>query len=302
MTLLDDERAQAEEETESPRLERKARRQESWRGFFHAAPAYVYLTIFFTLPLIMVFIFSFASSSNTGKPLLQDWNFESWAKLVDPLVLTVSLRSLRLAILNTVLCLLIGYPFAYWIATRRSLKTRTLLLLAVLIPFWSNFLVRTYAWRMLLDNDGYITQFGEWTGLWGQMLFSEPAVFLGLLYGYLPFMVLPLYAAIERIDWSLVEAGRDLYASGSKAFRKITLPLSKAGIVAGSILVFIPSIGAYVTPDILGGAKTTLLGNYIVTQFSAGRNWPFGSAISGAILIIMLAATLIYFRSEARTL
>ena len=155
---------------------------------------------------------------------------------------------------------------------------------------------------MLLDSDGYLTQLGELTGLWGQLLFTIPAVFLGLLYGYLPFMVLPLYAAIERLDWSLVESGRDLYASGGAAFRKITLPLSKAGIVAGTILVFIPSLGAYVTPDILGGAKTTLLGNYIVTQFTAARNWPFGSAMSGAILIIMLATTLIYFRTREGSL
>ena len=126
-------------------------------------------------------------------------------------------------------------------------------------------------------------------------------MFIGLLYGYLPFMVLPLYAAIERIDWSLVEAGRDLYASGRTAFLKITLPLSRPGIIAGSILVFIPSLGAYVTPDILGGAKTTLLGNFIVTQFGAARNWPFGSALSGAILIVMLLATILYFRSGART-
>jgi len=301
MTLLD-ERKTVEEEAVNPELERRARRQESWRGFFHAAPAYVYLTFFFVLPLLIVFIFSFGSRSNTGKALLENWNFDSWAKLFDPLVLQIAWRSLRLALLNTGLCLLIGYPFAYWIATRRSQRTRTMLLIAVLIPFWSNFLVRTYAWRMLLDSDGYITQFGEFTGLWGQMLFTTPAVFLGLLYGYLPFMVLPLYAAIERLDWGLVEAGRDLYASGGTAFRKITLPLSKAGIVAGSILVFIPSLGAYVTPDILGGAKTTLLGNYIVAQFGAGRNWPFGSAMSGAILIIMLLGTLLYFRSEARTL
>ena len=176
-----------------------------------------------------------------------------------------------------------------------------MLLVAVLIPFWSNFLVRMYAWRMLLDSDGYVTQLGEFTGLWGKLLFSEPAVFLGLLYGYLPFMVLPLYAAIERLDWSLVEAGRDLYASGAAAFRKITLPLSMPGVIAGSILVFIPSLGAYVTPDILGGAKTTLLGNYIVTQFTAARNWPFGSAISGAILIVMLVTTLVYFRTRQGT-
>jgi spermidine/putrescine transport system permease protein len=155
---------------------------------------------------------------------------------------------------------------------------------------------------MLLDSDGYITQLGELTGLWGRMLFTLPAVFIGLLYGYLPFMVLPLYAALERMDWSLVEAGRDLYASGTKAFWRITLPLSMPGIIAGSILVFIPSLGAYVTPDILGGAKTTLLGNYIVTQFGAARNWPFGSALSGAILIVMLVGTIVYFRTGGRTI
>ena len=302
MTTLVELEPEVDEETVNPRLERKARRRESWRGFFHAAPAYVYLTFFFILPLLVVFVFSFASRSNTGKPLLEGWNIDSWTRLADPLVRTIAVRSLWMALANTVLCLLIAYPFAYWIATRSRQSTRTLLLIAVLVPFWSNFLVRTYAWRMLLDSDGLITQLGEATGLWGRMLFTAPAVFIGLLYGYLPFMVLPLYAALERMDWSLVEAGRDLYASGAKAFWKITLPLSRPGIIAGSILVFIPSLGAYVTPDILGGAKTNLLGNLIVTQFAAARNWPFGSALSGAILIIMLVATMAYFRTGGRTI
>ncbi|MGA7270658.1 MAG: ABC transporter permease [Acidimicrobiia bacterium] len=301
MTLLE-RRREEEHERVNPELERRAQRRESWRGFFHASPAYLYLTVFFALPLVVVFAFSFASRGRTGRPMLEGWNFESWARLTDPLVRTIAFRSLWMAVLNTALCLLLSYPFAYWIATRRKERTRTLLLILVLIPFWSNFLVRTYAWRMLLDSNGYITQFGELTGLWGRMLFSLPGVFIGLLYGYLPFMVLPLYAAIERIDWSLVEAGRDLYASGGKAFRKITLPLSRPGIIAGSVLVFIPSLGAYVTPDILGGAKATLLGNYIVTQFGAARNWPFGSALSGAILILMLVATILYFRSGERTI
>jgi spermidine/putrescine transport system permease protein len=301
MTLLD-EHEEVREEAANPRLERRARRRESWRGFFHAVPAYVYLTFFFMLPLLIVFIFSFASRGRTGRPMLEGWNVDSWTRITEPLVRTVVTRSLFIAVLNTVLCLVIAYPFAYWIATRAKQSTRTVLLILVLIPFWSNFLVRTYAWRMLLDSDGYITQLGEFTGLWGRMLFTLPAVFLGLLYGYLPFMVLPLYAAIERIDWSLVEAGRDLYASGTKAFVKITLPLSRPGIIAGSILVFIPSLGAYVTPDILGGAKTTLLGNFIVTQFGSARNWPFGSALSSAILIVMLAATILYFRSGGRTI
>ncbi|NNC39738.1 MAG: ABC transporter permease [Acidimicrobiia bacterium] len=300
MTVTDERQGSAEQAA-NPQLERRSQRAESWRGFFHAVPAYVYLLLFFVLPLIIVFVFSFASRGPTGKPILDGWNTDSWTRISEPLVSTIVTRSIFIAVLNTVLCLLIGYQFAYWIATRAKQSTRTLLLILVLIPFWSNFLVRTYAWRMLLDSDGYITQLGELTGLWGRMLFTVPAVFLGLLYGYLPFMVLPLYAAIERIDWSLVEAGRDLYASGVKAFLRITLPLSRPGIIAGSILVFIPSLGAYVTPDILGGAKTTLLGNFIVTQFGAARNWPFGSALSGAILIVMLIATIVYFRTGGRT-
>lgn len=294
----------AEDETveSNPELEQKAEREKSRRGLFAALPSYVYLIVFFAIPLVMVFVFSFASRSRTGRAVLEDWNLDSWAGLFDPTVATIAWRSLWLAIVNTLLCLLIGYPFAYWIATRRKAATRNLLLVLVLIPFWSNFLVRTYAWRTLLDTDGLITQIGEATGLWGQLLFSAPAVFIGLLYGYLPFMVLPLYAAIERIDWSYVEAARDLYASGADAFRKVTLPLSRPGIIAGSILVFIPSLGAYVTPDILGGARSPLLGNYIVTQFGAARNWPFGSAMSSAILIIMLIAAVYYFRSGAKTL
>jgi spermidine/putrescine transport system permease protein len=294
----------APDETEeaSPELEARAERAQAWRGFFTALPSYVYLVFFFAIPLVTVYIFSFASRSRTGRPILADWNPDSWVKLFDPLVAGIAWRSLWLAVVNTLLCLLIGYPFAYWIATRPKAATRNLLLVLVLIPFWSNFLVRTYAWRTLLDSDGLVTRFGQATGLWDQMLFTIPAVFIGLLYGYLPFMVLPLYAAIERLDWSLVEAARDLYASGSSAFRRVTLPLSRPGIIAGSILVFIPSLGAYVTPDILGGAKTTLLGNYIVTQFGSARNWPFGAALSGAILIIMLVSTIFYFRSGAKTL
>jgi len=301
MTMLD-ERPDGPQEAANPELERRAQRRESWRGFLHAVPAYVYLIVFFVLPLIVVFVFSFASRGRTGRPNLEGWNVDSWTRLTEPLVTTIVTRSFVMAVVNTVACLVIGYAFAYWIATRPKPSTRNLLLVLVLIPFWSNFLVRTYAWRMLLDSDGYITQLGELTGLWGRLLFTLPAVFIGLLYGYLPFMVLPLYAAIERIDWSLVEAGRDLYASGTRAFLKITLPLSRPGIIAGSILVFIPSLGAYVTPDILGGAKTTLLGNFIVTQFGAARNWPFGSALSSAILIVMVLATILYFRSGARTI
>jgi spermidine/putrescine transport system permease protein len=214
----------------------------------------------------------------------------------------IAWRSLWLAVVTTVICLILAYPFAYFIATRRPV-VRNVLLVLVMIPFWSNFLVRTYAWRVLLGSDGPVSQLTQLLGL-GQtrILFTPLAILIGLVYGFLPFMVLPLYAAIERIDWSLVEAARDLYANGWKAFRRVTLPLSRPGVVAGSILVFIPSLGAYVTPEILGGAKTTLLGSYIVQQFLAARNWPFGAALSFAVMAVMLAATLIYFREGGQTL
>ena len=282
-------------------MEADAERAESRRGFLLALPTYVYLIVLFAIPLVLVAVYSFASRSRTGAPELENWNLTSVKKLLDPDFLQIAWRSVLLALLTTIICLVIAYPFSYYIATR-SERTRNILLVLVMIPFWSNFLVRTYAWKVLLGSDGLVTRFGEATGLWGQLLFTMPAVLIGLVYGFLPFMVLPLYAAIERLDWSLVEAGRDLYASGWNAFRKITLPLSKPGIIAGSILVFIPSLGAYVTPDILGGAKTTLLGNYIVNQFLAARNWPLGSAVSMAIMILMLCATILYFRTGGRTL
>ena len=290
------------ERAATPELEAAATRAESRRGFLIALPSYAYLVVFFAIPLVIVFVTSFATRSSTGRTLYQDWNLDSYRRLLDPLVREVALRSVVLAVVTTVVCLLLAYPFAYFIATR-SPAVRNLLLVFVMIPFWSNFLVRTYAWRVILGSEGPLSQLSQALG--GEpirLLFTNWAVLIGLVYGYLPFMVLPLYAAIERMDWSLVEAARDLYASGWAAFRKITWPISLPGVVAGSILVFIPSLGAYVTPAILGGARTTLLGDYIVSQFLAARNWPFGSALSFAIMAVMLGATLVYFRTGGRNL
>jgi spermidine/putrescine transport system permease protein len=172
-----------------------------------------------------------------------------------------------------------------------------------MIPFWSNFLVRTYAWRVLLGSDGPFVALLAAIGLpEPRLLFTPFAIVLGLVYGFLPFMILPLYASIERLDFSLVEAARDLYANGWEAFRRVTWPLSRPGVIAGSILVFIPSFGAYVTPEILGGSRTTMLGSYVVRQFLSARDWPFGSALSVAILAVMLLATLVYFRSGGKNL
>jgi spermidine/putrescine transport system permease protein len=286
----------------TPELERAAERAESRRGLFISLPAYVYLVIFFAIPLVLVLVYSFASRSSTGLTVLEGWNVESYKRLFTPLVAQIFGRSFLLALITTVICLLFSYPFAYYIATRKP-STRNVLLVLVMIPFWSNFLVRTYAWAFLLGSNGPISQISKSLG--GEpirILFTNTAVLIGMVYGFMPFMVLPLYAAIERLDWSLVEAARDLYASGATAFRKVTLPLSMPGVVAGSILVFIPSLGAYVTPAILGGARTTLLGDYIVSQFLSARNWPFGSALSFAVMFVMLVATIFYFRAGARTL
>lgn len=278
--------------------ERKRQRQ----GLLMALPAYLYLIIFFAFPLIIVVVYSFATRNRFGGTDLSGWNLESYGKLGDPIVRDILFRSLGLAIMTTVICLLLAYPFAYFLATRRP-AVRNLMLVFVMIPFWSNFLVRNYAWRVLLGNDGPVSQLTEAIGLGEtRILFTPTAVVLGLVYGFLPFMILPLYAAIERMDWSLLEASRDLGATGFQTFRSVTLPLSMPGVIAGSILVFIPSLGAYVTPEILGGGKQVLLGSYIVTQFLTARNWPVGAASSTVLMAIMLAATLVYFRKGGRTL
>ena len=266
-----------------------------------AAPA-IYLTVFFAVPLLVVLIYSFATRTSRGGTELRNWNLDAYRKLADPVVRDIALRSLLLALVTTLICLLIAYPFAWFLTTRRPV-VRNALLVAVMIPFWSNFLVRNYAWRVLLGSNGVVSQITQWLGFGEtRILFTPLAVVIGLVYGFLPFMILPLYASLERIDDGLLDASRDLYASGWQTFRRVLLPLSTPGAIAGSILVFVPSLGAYVTPEILGGAKTTLLGSYIVTQFGTARNWPVGAALSVVLLLVMLAGASLYFRKSGRTL
>jgi spermidine/putrescine transport system permease protein len=267
-------------------------------------PASLYLLFFFVVPLGIVFVYSFLKRGAYGQ-LIWEFTLGNYVRVFDPLYLSIFWRSLLLALAATIGCLLLAYPFAYYIARRPSARTRNLLLVMVMIPFWTNFLIRTYAWRVILGGDGPINSFLMWTGLINEplkLLFTDTAVLLGLIYGYLPFMVLPLYAAIERLDFSLMEAASDLYANGFQSFRKVLLPLSMPGVIAGSILVFIPSLGAFVTPDLLGGAKTVMIGNLIQSQFLTARDWPFGSAISMILMAAVLAATLVYFRKGGRTL
>ena len=285
-------------------LEQRAARAEARRGFLIGLPGFVYLILFFMVPMGVLFIYSFGVRTRTGRTELDPslWNLESYRDLFDDLVLKVMWRSVWLALATTIICLLVAYPFAYYIATR-SPRMRNVLLVLVMVPFWTNFLVRTYAWRVILGSKGPFAEVASWFGVEdARLLFTSTAIVIGLVYGYLPFMVLPLYASIERLDWSLVEAGRDLYASGWRAFRKITLPLSMPGVIGGTILTFIPSFGAFVTPEILGGANTRMLGSFIETQFLGVSDWPFGSALSFVIMAMMAVGTVIYFRTGARTL
>ncbi len=286
----------------TPEFERAAARADSRRGFLMSLPAYVYLVLFFTIPFGIVVVYSLATRNTIGGTDLAGWNLDSYRRLAEPIVRDILFRSVWIAMLTTLICLVVAYPFSYFIATRTP-TIRNILLVFVMIPFWTNFLVRNYAWRVILGSDGPFAAVTEALGVGRQeILFTHSAVILGLVYGYLPFMVLPLYAAIERIDGSLIEAGRDLYASGAQTFRRVLLPLSMPGVLAGSILVFVPSLGAYVTPQILGGGKSTMLGSYIVVQFLTARNWPLGASLSFVLMTVMLTATLIYFRAGGRNL
>ncbi|MDJ0753102.1 MAG: ABC transporter permease [Ardenticatenaceae bacterium] len=301
-------------------------RQNAWAINYSAA---FWLIIFFVLPNVIVLLISLSERGPRGTiiypNLLEDGLvslFNDYVRFFTPIggqfiYLRIFWRSMGLAVGNTILCLLFGYPFAYWIA-RQEVRWRNILIFLVMIPFWTNFLVRTYAWLLLLRDSGLINNF--WTSTLHEqavalagssgffawlaevtaaplpLLFNTGSVFLGLFYGFFPFVVLPLYSNLEKLDWSLLEAASDLGANGYYRTTRVLLPLSLPGIVAASIIVFVPSLGAYVTPAIMGGGKVSLLGNLLQQQFMTARDWPFGSAIGFLMMAIMLLAILIYFR------
>jgi spermidine/putrescine transport system permease protein len=213
--------------------------------------------------------------------------------------LTIFWRSVKLALMTTVATLVIGFPTAYFIATR-SEKSRDLWLFLITIPFWTNLLIRTFAVLQIIRNEGIINTVLLKLGLISapiQILYTDTAILIGMAYVYLPLMVLPIYASMEKLDFRLVEAGYDLYATRFKVLRRIIFPLVKPGVIAGSILVFIPAIGAYVTPSVLGGGKNLMLSNLIELQFGQGRNWPLGAALSITVMVIVMAALLVYVRN-----
>jgi spermidine/putrescine transport system permease protein len=283
-------------------MQRALHRYPSLRAWLLLSPATLWLFIFFIAPLFIVIIYGFLERGTYGG-VIWNLNLGNFQRVFDALYLNTFLRSVYIAFLTTLICLLAGFPLAYFIATRPPARRNTLLL-ALMIPFWTNFLIRTYAWLTILrTNTGLINTMLTSLGIIDKPLplfGNDFAIVLGLVYGWLPDMVLPIYVALERLDRSLLEAASDLYAPASHVFRRVIWPLSLPGVVAGSMLVFIPSLGAFVIPSILGGGKTLMIGNIISNQFLAAHDWPFGSALSTLMMGLMLIATLVYFRSTTR--
>ena len=282
-------------------------------GWALSAPALLLLAFAASGPLLIVLVYSFLTPGDYGNVVwkfsLDGWRgilfsrdiFDGTLKLADA-HLTIFWRSVKLSLLTTAITFAVGFPTAWFIATRPP-KSRALWLFLITIPFWTNLLIRTVAINEVIRNEGIINTLLIWAGLITEpirIIYTDAAVLIGMAYVYLPLMVLPLFAAIDRFDMKLLEAGYDLYASRWQVLRRVILPIVKPGIVAGSILVFVPSLGAYVTPRVLGGGKNMMIGNFIELQFGAGRNWPLGAALSMTLLIIVTIALLFYVRAANR--
>ena len=292
----------------------EARRRDIQNRWLLATPALVIILFAALGPLLIMLVYSFLQKGLYGGVIWsfsgQGWFdvflskdiFDDTISFADAHVL-IFWRSIKLSLITTIATLLLGFPTAYFIATR-SPKWRGVFLFLVTIPFWTNLLIRTFAIQEVIKNEGLLNIVLLKLGLISspiQIMFTDTAILLGMAYVYLPLMVLPLYASMERLDFRLVEAGYDLYATRFEVLRRIIIPLVKPGIIAGSILVFVPSLGAYVTPRILGGGKKMMLGNLIELQFGQGRNWPLGAALSITLLVIVMVALLFYVRNASKS-
>ncbi|MBB3993428.1 spermidine/putrescine transport system permease protein [Sulfitobacter undariae] len=277
------------------------------------APALIILVLAASGPLLITLVYSFLTPGDYGGVV---WKFstDGWFNVFaqrdifdDTLGwsdahLSILWRSIKLSLMTTLACLFFGVPTAYFIATRPK-QQRDMWMLLIMIPFWTNLLIRTFAILELIRNEGTINTLLLWLGIIDapiQMLYTEGSILLGMLYVYLPLMVLPVYASMERLDFSLVEAGYDLYATRFQVLRRVIMPLVKPGVIAGSILVFVPSLGAYVTPRVMGGGNQLMLGNLIELQFGQGRNWPLGAALSITLLVIVMVALIFYVRTAGK--
>ena len=268
------------------------------RAWALLAPGGAWLLVFFLVPLFIMLMYSFMPRGAYGG-VERGFTFEHYTRFFDPLYLDILVRTLVWAAACTGICLLLGYPVAYVIA--RSSRWRNLLLFLVILPFWTSFLVRTFALIFLLRDTGFINTLLLQFGIVSQpltLLYTPFAVMTGLVYGFLPFMILPIYASLEKVDHSLLEAAEVLGARAPARFLQVTLPLSLPGVIAGSLLVFIPALGSFLTPDLLGGAKQLMIGNLVQNQFSSARNWPFGSAASFIVMGLVLLALVVYLRTR----
>jgi spermidine/putrescine transport system permease protein len=291
------------------------RRQDIKNRWLLTTPALI--TIFFAAigPLFVVMLYSFMVKGDYGDVKYWRFSTDGWFNVFlerdifdDTLTfadahVTIFWRSIKLALLTTLITLFLGFPTAYFISTRDE-RWRDIWLFLITIPFWTNILIRTFAIQETIRNEGVINTALMKLGLIStplQIMYTDTAILLGMAYVYLPLMVLPIYASMEKLDFRLVEAGYDLYATRFKVLRRIVIPMVKPGVIAGSILVFIPALGAYVTPRVLGGGKNMMLGNLIELQFGQGRNWPLGSALSITLLIIVTVALLFYVRNASRS-
>ena len=265
------------------------------------APAWLWIVAFFIAPL--GFMVAFSLGVNEGFFTVKfGLHADQFQRLWDPIYLNIYKDTLVLATIGTVGCLLIGYPFAYFLATRTS-KYKTLLFFLVIVPFWTSLLIRTYSWVLILNEQGPLSTFMQDVGLIARpldILYTQSAVVIGVVYDYLPLMVFPLYVAIERMDRSLIEASRDLGCSRWLTFRRVTLPLTFPGIMTGSLLTFIPMMGEYVVPTILGGAKTFLVGSLVSNEILTAIDWPFGAAVSMGLIAVMLVLIALYLRVLGR--
>jgi spermidine/putrescine transport system permease protein len=262
-----------------------------------ALPAGAWYALFFLSPLAILAVFSFSEIVGFGT-IAYHLNLGNFRRLWDPLYGKVFLRTLELAFIGTLGTVLLGFPLAYYLA--RFAKRKGLLLLLVIVPFWTSFLIRTYAWLIILDPSFPLFRALRSAGLKLDLLYTSQAVYIGVIYTYLPLMVLPLYATLERMDWKLVDAAQDLGDSPFGAFRRITLPLVRPGLLAGSLLVFIPMTGEYLNPVILGGGKSAYAGSLITQEFLEARDWPFGSAVAMVLVAGLTVAIVIYNKLLAR--
>jgi spermidine/putrescine transport system permease protein len=268
------------------------RRQALWL----LLPCALTLAFLFLLPQLLMFEASLGRRDAYGG-IVREWSLGNYVRALEPIYLVILLRSVGLALVTTVACLLVAWPVAYWLALRVTERWRSALLVLVILPFWTSFLVRMYAWVFALRSEGLVNLLLGRLGVPPlPLLYNDFAVLLGQVYGELPFMILPLYASLEKLDRSLLEAAADLGARPARALFRVTLPLSAPGIVAGCILVFIPSLGAYLAPDLLGGARTVYIGNLIQSQFAGARDMPFGAALSFLLSLTVLVLLFVFRR------